>query len=166
MTVFTIANFKTHSTREITAKFPSRDKMEHARYLPTSMEMCMDDHLTLITEKTATTAVPSQSLRAKLLHTQLTEEHCFQPCRILTRHGKYTNFPRKTVPAKKREICGYRYIYIRDHDSDQLSEQVFCTQCTHTSGYRLQAREISSELPMTEDGKFQHGGISTLQCQC
>ena len=51
MTVFTIANFKTHSTREITAKFPSRDKVKHARHFPTSMEMCMDDHLTLITEK-------------------------------------------------------------------------------------------------------------------
>ena len=51
MTVFTIANFKTHSTKEITAKFPSRDKMEHAGHFPTSMEMCMDDHLTLITEK-------------------------------------------------------------------------------------------------------------------
>ena len=52
MTVFTIANFKTHSTREITAKFPSRDKVEHARHFPTSVEICMDDHLTLITEKT------------------------------------------------------------------------------------------------------------------
>ena len=51
MTVFTIANFKTHSTREITAKFPSRDKVEHARHFPTSMEMCIDDHLTLTTEK-------------------------------------------------------------------------------------------------------------------
>ena len=51
MTVFTIANFKTPSTREITAKFPSRDKVEHARHFPTSMEMCMDDRLTLTTEK-------------------------------------------------------------------------------------------------------------------
>ena len=51
MTVFTIANFKTHSTREITAKFPSRDKVEHARHFPTSMETCMDDRLTLTTEK-------------------------------------------------------------------------------------------------------------------
>ena len=58
MTVFTITNlkiitnFKAHSTKEITAKFPNRDRMEHARHFPTSMEMCMDDHLTLITEKT------------------------------------------------------------------------------------------------------------------
>ena len=52
MTVFTITNFKTRSTKEITAKFPSRDKKEHARHFPTSMEMCTDDHLTLITEKT------------------------------------------------------------------------------------------------------------------
>ena len=51
ITVFTIANFKTHSTREITAKFPSRDKLKHTGHLPTPMEMCMDDHLTLITEK-------------------------------------------------------------------------------------------------------------------
>ena len=44
--------YHTHSTGEITAKFPSRDRMEHARHFPTSMEMCMDNHLTLITEKT------------------------------------------------------------------------------------------------------------------
>ena len=51
MTVFTIANFTTHSTREITAKFPSRDKVEHAGPFPTFTEMCMDDHPTLTTEK-------------------------------------------------------------------------------------------------------------------
>ena len=44
--------YHTHSTGEITAKFPSRDRMEHARHFPASMEMCMDDHLTLIIEKT------------------------------------------------------------------------------------------------------------------
>ena len=45
-------SYHTHSTREITKKFPSRDRMEHAGHFPTFMEMCMDDHLTLITEKT------------------------------------------------------------------------------------------------------------------
>ena len=44
--------YYTHSTGEITTKFPSRDRMEHAGHFPTSMEMCMDDHLTLTTEKT------------------------------------------------------------------------------------------------------------------
>ena len=44
--------YHTHSTGEITAKFPSRDRMEHARHFPTSIEMCMDDHLTLIIGKT------------------------------------------------------------------------------------------------------------------
>ena len=83
-----------------------------------------------------------------------------------TRHGKHTKFPRETVPARKRETFGYRYIYIRNYHFDQLSEQVLSTQHTHTSGYRLQARESSSELPMTEDGKFHHGGISILQYQC
>ena len=51
MTVFTIANFKTQSAEEITAKFPSRDRMEYIGHFPTSMKMCMDDHLTLTTEK-------------------------------------------------------------------------------------------------------------------
>ena len=44
--------YYTHSTGEITTKFPSRDRMEHAGHFSTSMEMCMDDHLALITEKT------------------------------------------------------------------------------------------------------------------
>ena len=55
---------------------------------------------------------------------------------------------------------------MRDHHFDQISEQVLCPQCTHTPGDRLQARESSSELPATEEGKFQHEGISTPQCQC
>ena len=45
-------SYYTHSTGEITTKFPSRDRMEHARHFPTSMKMCMDDHLTLTIEKT------------------------------------------------------------------------------------------------------------------
>ena len=44
--------YHTHSTGEITTKFPNRDRMEHARHFPTSMEMCMDNHLTLTTERT------------------------------------------------------------------------------------------------------------------
>ena len=42
----------THTTGVIMTKFPSRDRMEHTGHFPTSMEMCMDDHLTLTTEKT------------------------------------------------------------------------------------------------------------------
>ena len=86
-------------------------------------------------------------------------QNSHQACKIL-------QISRETVPARKREICGYRYIHIRDHHFDQLSEQGLHNQRTHTSGYRLQARESSSELPMIEDGKFQHRGISKLQCQC
>ena len=43
--------YHTHSTGEITTKFPNRDRMEYARHFPTSMEMYMDC-LTLTTEKT------------------------------------------------------------------------------------------------------------------
>ena len=44
--------YQTHSTGEITTEFPNRERVEHAGHFPTSMEMCMDDHLTLTTEKT------------------------------------------------------------------------------------------------------------------
>ena len=44
--------YYTDSTGEITIEFPNRNRMEHARHFPTPMERCMDDHLTLITEKT------------------------------------------------------------------------------------------------------------------
>ena len=44
--------YHTCSAEEITAKFLNRDKMEHIGHFPTSMEMCMDDQLTLTTEKT------------------------------------------------------------------------------------------------------------------
>ena len=43
--------YHTHSAEEITAKFQSRDRMECVRRFPTSMEMCMDDHLALTPEK-------------------------------------------------------------------------------------------------------------------
>ena len=125
----------THSTGEITTEFPGR----MARHFPTHMEMCMDDHLTQTIRENPTTVSPRH-----------------QTCRIPTRHGKYTSFPREPVPARKREEYGYRYIYIREH----YSEQVPYAQHTHTP------RESSTELPTTEDRKFQHGGTSILQSQC
>ena len=36
----------------ITKEFPNRERVEHAEHFPTSMEMCMDDHLTQTTERT------------------------------------------------------------------------------------------------------------------
>ena len=44
--------YYTHSTGEITTEFPNRERVEHAGHFPTSMEMCMDDHLTQTTERT------------------------------------------------------------------------------------------------------------------
>ena len=107
-----------------------------------------------------TTASSRQNSFAQLSNTQHFSRLYFQTCRIPTRHGKYTSFPREPVPARKREKYGYRYIYIREH----YSEQVPCTQHTYTSGYR--ARKSSTKLPTTEDGKFRHGGTSMLQLQC
>ena len=147
MTVFTIANFKTRSAKEFTAKFLSRDRMEHIGHFPTSMEMCMDDHLTLTREK----------IQQKQFQDKTSEQSCStdsispdsQKNTVLS-HAEFSPsmesmqiFLGEPVPTRKRKIHignqteairRYRYIYIRN---DQLSEQVLCTQCTHTSGYRL-----------------------------
>ena len=69
---------------------------------------------------------------------------------------KTHHLSQRSSSCRKREKHGYRYIHIRDH----CSEQAPCTQQTHTS------RKSSTELPATEDGKFQHGGTSMLQLQC
>ena len=61
--------YYTHSTGEITAKFPSRDRMEQARHFPTSMEMCMDDHLTLATEKTQQQHFQDKTSEQSVQHT-------------------------------------------------------------------------------------------------
>ena len=53
MTVFTIVDFKKGYWMVVLyPKFPSGDRMEHIGHFPTFMEMCMDDCLTLTTEKT------------------------------------------------------------------------------------------------------------------
>ena len=153
--------YHTHSTGEITTKFPNRDRMEHARHFPTSMEMYVDDHLTLTTEKTqqqhfqdktseqsCSTHSPQKKSTA-LSHAEFPpgmESTPFFPGKQFLQgneklntsgHRKHVSLPREPVPARKREIHGYRYIYIRKYHFDQLSEQVLHTQCTHTPGYRL-----------------------------
>ena len=162
MTVFTIANFKTHSTRKITAKFPSRDKVEHAGHLPTSMEMCMDDHLTLIIEKIqqkqfqGKTSEQSCSIHSISPHSQkntfashvefppgMESIPIFLGNQFLQGNEKFTLLSMEDMPSfpRKRENYSHRYRYINIRN-DQLSEQVLCTQCTHISG----------ELPPTEYG--------------
>ena len=61
--------YYTHSTGEIIAKFPSRDRMEHAGHFPTSMEMCMDDHITFTTEKTQRQHFKTKPLSKAVQHT-------------------------------------------------------------------------------------------------
>ena len=76
------------------------------------------------------------------------------------------NFLGKQFLQGKEKFMDTGTFTLGTHQFEQLSEQVLYTQCTHTPGYRLQAKESSSELPMTKDGKFQHEGIPIPQCEC
>ena len=128
----------THSTGETTTEFPDRVEHAHARHFPTHMEMCMDDHFTQTTEGT------QQQYLQDISHAEFPSGMENTP-----------SFPGNQF-LQGREKHGYRYIYNREH----YSEQAPYTQHTHTS------RKSSTELPATEDGKFQHGGTSRLQLQC
>ena len=87
--------------------------MEHIGHFPTSMEMCMDDHLTLTTEKT----------QQKQFQDKVSEQCCSthsisldsQKNTVLS-HAEFPLsmesmpfFPRETVPAGKREIHTARH---------------------------------------------------------
>ena len=152
--------YHTHSTGEIATEFPNRERVEHAGHFQTHMEMCMDDHLTQTAERT------QQHLQGKASEPSC-PTHSILPD-FTSNHAEFLPgmestpfFPGKQLLQGKEENMDTG-IYIRKH----YSEQVPCTQCTHTSGYRFRARESSTELPTTEDGKFQHGGTSMLQLQC
>ena len=133
-----------------------KDEMEHDRNFLAFMEKCMENNLTLNSEKIQfkQTQVFLWPHLVEAQHFTISKEDTgTEAYGVPTRQGNHEIFPRY----------------------DLLLEQVLCTQCTscstpqhtHTAGYRLQAMEGSSgELPMTEDGNFQHEGTSILQCQC
>ena len=176
--------YHTHSTGEITTEFPNRERVEHARHSPTLMEMCMDDHFTQTTERTQQQHLQGKTSEPSCPTHSILPDFTFRNAEFPPGMESTPIFPGKqllqgkeesTLPDMEKmsifpgnqflqgkEIYGYRYTHIREH----YSEQVSCTRRTHTSGYRFQARESSTELPTTEDGKFQHGGTSMLQLQC
>ena len=107
-----------------------KDEMKHDRNFLAFMEKCMENNLTLNSEKIQfkQTQVSFYGHCWSKHFTRLTEEHCSQPCRISTRHGKYVTFPREPVPARKGEIHigdqteanhGYMHIHINIYTGDQ-----------------------------------------------
>ena len=104
--------YHTHSTGEITTEFPKRDRMEHARHFPTHMEMCTDNHLILITEKTQ-----QQHFQDKTSE-QSFSTHRPQKKSIALSHTEFPpgmentpNFLGTQFLQRRREIHGYSYIY-------------------------------------------------------
>ena len=127
-----------------------RNEMEHDRNFLAFMEKCMENILTLNSEFKQTQVSFYGHCWSKQQHfTRSKEDTGTETHGVPTGQGNYEIFPRY----------------------DQLPQQILCTQCTphstpqctHTSGYRLQARENTfGELQLTEDGNFQHEGTSIL----
>ena len=109
-----------------------RDEMEHDRNFLAFMEKCMENNLTLNSEK------------IQFKQTQVSfYGHCWS--KHFSRSKEDTGTEIYGVPTRQ----GNHEIFPR---YDQLPQQILCTQhtscstpqCTHTSGYRLQAREGTS----------------------
>ena len=80
----------THSAEEITAKILSRDSVEHGGHFPASMEMCMDDHLTLTPEK-----IQQKQFQGK------TSEQCCSAHGILPNSQKNTVLSHTEFPPER-----------------------------------------------------------------
>ena len=103
-------------------------RMEHAGHFPTPMEMCMDNHHTQTTERTQ-----RQHLQ-EIRHAEFPPDMENTPVFL----GNQSQQGNEKIMDTGTFTLG------------NTSEQVPCTQHTHTS----------------RDGKFRHGGISKLQLLC
>ena len=124
MTVFTIADFKTHSAEEFTAKFLSRDRMEHIGHFPISMEMCMDNRLTLTTEKTQ-----QQQFQGKAY------EQCCSTHSISPRSQKNTVLSHAEFPLSMRSIPlfpGKQFLQGKEKSTLGTKLKPFVDTCTST----------------------------------
>ena len=117
-----------------------KDEMEHDGNFLAFMEKCMENNLTLNLEKI-------QFKQAQVsFYGHIWSKHCISPDPKKIQALKHMEFP----PDKEtmRSFLGM-INYLINYTSCNTP------QCTHTSGYRLQAWKSSSgELPMTEDGNF------------
>ena len=178
MTVFNIANFKTQSAEEFTAKFLSRDRMEHLGYFPTSMEMCMDDHLTITTEKiqqkqfqdkTSEQSCPTHSISPDSQKNTVLSHAEFPPSmdsipiflgnQFLQGNEKFTLPSMEDMPSfpGNQFLQGKEKITLIDTGTFTLGMINFLNRYSALSTLTYQENFLRH---------FQHKGTSIPQCQC
>ena len=120
-----------------------KDETEHNRNFLAFMEKCMENNLTLNSEK------------IQFKQTQVSfYGHCWSKHGISPDPKKIQALKHMEFPPDKETMRSFPGMinYLNRYP-----------QRTHTSGYRLQDRKGSSgELQPTEDGNFQHEGTSIL----
>ena len=145
--------YYTHSTGEITTEFPNRERVEHAGHFPTPMEMCMDNHLTQTTGRTQQQHLQDKTSEPSYPTHSLLPDFTFS----------HAEFPpgMENTPV----FPGNQFLQGKEKNMDTgtftlgniiLNRYPALSTLTHQA----------TELPATEDGKFQHGGTSMLQLQC
>ena len=134
-----------------------KDEMEHDRNFLAFMEKCMENNLTLNLEK-----IQFKQIQVSF-YGHRWSKHGISPDPKKIQALKHMEFP----PDKEtmRSFLGMinylnRYSALSAHLAAPLSA------LTHQATDYKPRKGSSGELPMTEDGNFQHEGTSILQCQC
>ena len=117
--------YHTCSAEEVTTKFLSRDRMEHIGHFPTSMEMCMDDHLTLTTEKSQ-----QKQIQGK------TSEQCCSTHSISLESQKNTVLSHAEFPPDMESMpffLGNQFLQGKEKSTLGTKLKPFVDTCTSTS---------------------------------
>ena len=131
----------------------AKDEIEHDRNFLAFIEKSMESNLTLNSEK------------IQFKQTQVSfYGHIWSKHSISSDPKKIQALKHMEFPPDKETMRSFLGMINYLNRYSALSAHILQhPQCTHTSGYRLQAREGSSgELPLTEDGNFKYEGTSIL----
>ena len=131
--------YHTHSAEKITAKFLSRDRMEHIGHFPISMAMCMDDCLTLTTEKTQ-----QKQFQGK------TSEQCCSTHSISPDSQKNTVLSHAEFPPSIENMPffpGYQFLQRKEKSTLGTKLKPFVDTCTVTSDTDRKPSKSSKDTP-------------------
>ena len=134
-----------------------KDEMEHDRNFLAFMEKCMENNLTLNSEK-----IQFKQLQVSF-YGHIWSKHSISPAPKKIQALKHIEFPPdKETMRSFLGVINYlnRYSALSTHLAPSLST------LTHQATDYKPGKGSSGELPMTEDGNFQYEGTSILQCQC
>ena len=110
--------YHTHSTGKLQQNFQAETEWNMLDISQHSWKCAWMTTSLLLQRKPNNSIFKTKPLSKAVQHTAHRRRKLFIAMQNSHQAWKHTNFPRETVPARKREIFGYRYIYIRNYHFD------------------------------------------------